>query len=335
VNTPAYRSNVIVMGALAALFTALYKGLDNVSVHNVFVASDRLTAAFAYLVVGSWTGAIFGLLLALLFGRLLIDPHFKTLAFHNKRMHISAFLSGGLSAVSTLFLLLGNQFGDPGALAALGSGVFIYTTIYDLWKGNATLKHLIPIAMGIAGGSLAAFSGSLAFTFAGIFFVLVISNGITAFCEIAEQKGTQASDPVSLFVWRFFWLALTGTLLATVVSTLRGYQGLLVATILKGLPSFWLILITMFFVFFAISLKLVLKMKNAVSLVLLILSAQIALAIPITIIGECIHPGIFGKVPHDETIWAIRLTGAVLLMWSIIILRYISPSKPIAKLFDT
>ncbi len=317
-----WRNSVIVMGLLTALFTAVYKSMDNASVHNVFIAQDRLTAAFAYLIVGGWTGAILGIVLALSLGQKLIDPDFKGLVIRNKQMHITALISGGLSAVSTLFLLLGNQFGDPGALVALGSGVLVFTVAYDLWEGNVAWQRIaLPILAAIIGGSFAAFSGSLAFTLAGVLFVLVISNGITAISEIAEQKGTQASDAVSLFVWRFFWLAITGTVLAIAVSITRGYLDLLLTTIQQGLSFLWFVIITMFFVFLGIGLKLMLKAKNAVSVVLLILSVQVALAFPITYLGDLIHSELFGPIPHDQVVWGIRISGAALLVWGIFLLR--------------
>lgn len=318
---PLWRG-VFLLSLAAALFTAVYKSMDNITVHNIATAEDGLTAAFAYLTVGGWTGVISGLIFSLIFGKRLLDRDFNGLVIRNSELHKQALISGAISAGGTLFLLWGNQLGDPSMLIALGNGVIVYTALYDIFTRQASGRQLIvPILLVIVGGALAAFSGSFYVTFLGILMVGVISNGLTALSEVVEQKGARASDGVNLFVWRFFWLATTGTALAYVVTTFRGYTAMWVATMQNLLLYLPWVVLTMFFVFLGIGLKLVLKKTNTISVVLLIMSVQIILGYPITLLGDSVHPGLFGEIPTDIAVWAIRVIGALLMIVGIIVLR--------------
>jgi hypothetical protein len=315
---PLWR-NVIVISAIAALFTAIYKTMDNITMHNFIVADDGLTAAFAYLVIGGWIGVASGLCFAKLFGRRLIDPDFHGFVLRNKKMHIQAFVSGGISAGSTLFLLWGNQLGDPSMMIALAGGTIFYTILYDvITKQTTTNVIAIPAAVVILGSVLATFGGPLEVTFFGVLFVLIISNGLSALSEIVEQKGVRVSDSVNLFVWRFFWLATTGTFLALSVTLARGKTPLLMETLAKAVDYLPWIGVTMFFVFLGVGLKLYAKKDNAISLVLLIISIQLIISYPITIIGNVIRPGLFGVVPSELGIWIVRMLGGAMMVWGIL-----------------
>ncbi len=310
------------LALLAAIFSAVYKAMDNITVHNFIVADDGLTQAFSYLIVGGWTGVVFGLIFSLLLGKKIIDDDFNGLVFKNSTMHWQAIIAGAISAGSTLFLLWGNQLGDPSMLIALGSGTILFTSLYDVASKQARTSNLVyPALLVLIGSGLAAFGGSLAVTLTGILFVVFLSNGLNALSEIVEQKGVRASDGVNFFLWRFFWLATTGTVLAIVVSGLRGYLEMLWSTVASALKYIPFIALTMFFVFLGIGLKLVAKKVSAVSMVLIVLSAQIILGYPITLLGNWVFPGLFGEIPTELWIWVIRLLGAILIIWAIQLLR--------------
>lgn len=310
------------LALLAAIFTAIYKTMDNITVHNFIVADDGLTQAFSYLIVGGWTGVVFGLIFSLLLGKKIIDEDFNGLVFKNSTMHWQALIAGAISAGSTLFLLWGNQLGDPSMLIALGSGTIVFTSLYDVATKQAKAKNLtVPVLLVLAGSILATFGGSLVVTLTGILLVVFLSNGLNALSEEVEQKGVKASDGVNFFLWRFFWLATIGTMLAIVVSGIRGYSGMLLETVTSALKYIPFIALTMFFVFLGIGLKLVAKKFSAVSMVLIVLSAQIILGYPITLLGNWFFPGLFGKIPTELWIWAIRLAGSVMIIWAIRLLR--------------
>jgi hypothetical protein len=171
------------------------------------------------------------------------------------------------------------------------------------------------------GGMASAFNGSMVITGLGLFYVVIVSNGLSAYSEVIEQNGVRVSDSVNFFIWRFFWLAITGTAIAIVTSLVRGYSDLLAQTIYKSLVYLPWVIATMFFVFLGVGLKLYLKKTQAVSIVLLILSIQIILGYPITLIGNLIQPGIFGAIPDDIEIWSIRLIGSISIILGIILFQ--------------
>jgi hypothetical protein len=319
---PLWRSKPFTVALVAAGFTTIFKAMDNITVHNFVTAEDGLTAAFSYLIVGGWTGVVFGLVFALTMGKKLLDQDFNGLVVRNKTMHWQAIIAGVISAASTLFLLWGNQLGDPSMLIALGSGTIVYTSIYDVATKQAKAANLAPpVLLVLAGSILATFGGSLGVTLTGLLLVVVLSNGLDALSKISEQKGARASDGVNFFLWRFFWLALSGTIMAIVVSGIRGYSSMLQETVLQATRYVPFIALTMLFVFFGIGLKLVAMKKSAVSVVLIVLTAQIILGYPITMLGEYISPGLFGIVPKEPWIWGVRLAGAALIILAIEILR--------------
>lgn len=269
-----------------------------------------MTAAFAYLIVGGWTGVIAGTIFSLLLGRNLIDPDFSGIVIDNPEMHKQALISGSISAGSTLFVLLGNQIGDPSVVIALVNLTLVYTILYDTLTKQAQLRQLfIPSILIIAGGMMAAFNGSFAVTFLGFFYVVIVSNGLDAYSEIVEVKGVRASDSVNLYIWRFFWLAFTGTILALIVSLSTGHLGLLLETVQAALVHLPWVIATMFFVFLGMGLKFYLKKTHAISLVLLMLSMQLFLSYPITFFGSWIQPGMFGNVPSTPIVWLTRILG--------------------------
>jgi hypothetical protein len=320
--------HTIIIGFLAALCTAIYKALDNYAVHNLILASDSLTAILAYLVIGSWTGLITGIIFSISIGNKLIDSEFKGIVFNNFEMHRQAFIAGSISSGSTLFFLLGNQLGDPSVLIALANLTVLYTLLYDIWKKQTTLSQtILPLALMTIGGMASAFNGSMAITGLGLFYIVIVSNGLSAYSEVIEQNGVRVSDSVNFFIWRFFWLAITGTAIAIVTSLMRGYSALLAQTIYKSLVYLPWVIATMFFVFLGVGLKLYLKKTQAVSIVLLILSIQIILGYPITLIGNLIQPGVFGDIPDDFNIWSIRSIGSISIILGIITFHTTSMSK--------
>jgi hypothetical protein len=322
------KNNTIIIGLLAALCTAIYKALDNYVVHNLILASDSLTAILAYLIIGSWTGLVTGIIFSLLIGKRLIDSEFDGIVFDNFEMHRQAFIAGSISSGSTLFLLLGNQLGDPSVLIALANLTVLYTLLYDIWKKQTTLAQtILPLALMTIGGMASAFNGSMAITGLGLFYIVIVSNGLAAYSEVIEQNGVRVSDSVNFFIWRFFWLAITGTAIAIVTSLARGYSDLLVQTIYKSLVYLPWVIATMLFVFLGVGLKLYLKKTQAVSIVLLILSVQIILGYPITLIGNLIQPGVFGVIPDDTWIWSIRSMGSISIILGIIIFHMTTTSK--------
>jgi hypothetical protein len=305
----------------AAVFTAVYKVMDNYTVHNLITNTDGLTAAFAYLIVGGWVGLILGGVFSILLGKKLIDPDFNGLVITNGKMQLQAIISGVISAGSTLFLLWGNQYGDPSVMIALGCTVILYTAMYDLVAKQAKLSVIAwPLVLVLGGSMLSAYGGSIRITAMGLLLVLVVSNGLAAISEIVEQRGARASDGVNFFFWRFFWLATSGTLIALVTSSMRGQTEELVTTIQSAIRYIPWVGATMFFVFLGIGMKITAKKNGAVSVVLMVLSYSIVIGYIITVAIDTLLPGTFGQ-SQPASVWIIRAFGAMTLTLGLLKLR--------------
>ncbi len=316
------RHEILFLTILAAVFTAVYRMMDVLTLHNYIVATDGLTAVFAYLIVGSWTGTICGVVFAYGWGKRLVDSDFNGMIFRNRKMHTSAAVAGLISSVSTLFFLWGSQLGDPGVVIALGNLIIVNTAIWDWHRKQVSLRTIaLPLALSVLGGGMAVYGGSMQAGLLAVLFIVVISNGLGTISEIVEQHGTRASDGVNFFIWRFAWLALTGTSLAFIVSITRGTLPLLIATLGQATTVLPWIALTMLFVFMGISLKLTAKKKGAISIVLIVMSVQVILGYVFTFIGNLVQPGLFGQLPSDPVVWLVRIAGGVLIIWGIFCIK--------------
>ncbi len=318
---PLWQSGFYV--ALASMiFTALFKVMDNITVHNFIKAPDTIILVSAYLIIGAWIGFFSSLPFALFFGKRLVDPAFEKISFGNSKTQIAAVITGFISAIATFFNLWANCIIDPGAVISLSSAVILFTLAYDLVKKQVNFRIIIlPLFFVLFGGMMAAYNGSFRITLMGILLMGVVSNGLTAASEIIEQNGTRASDGVNFFIWRFLWLAIFGTIMTVTMANLRGCGGMLVDTIISSLPYFAWFVLTMLFVFLGIGLKLTAKKVGIVSVVLMVLSGQVVLGYIFTLSGNSLIPGLFGDVSAEPSVWIVRAIGAVFLIAGIFQLR--------------
>ena len=60
---------------------------------------------------------------------------------------------------------------------------------------------------------------------------------------------------------------------------------------------------------------------GAVSKVSMVINLQIVLGIPITLIANSLLPEIFGEVPSETSVWIVRLIGAALITYGVVVLR--------------
>jgi hypothetical protein len=308
--------------------------MDNITVHHFITDPDRFTAAFAYLIVGSWTVTITGFIIAPFAGKY-VDSDFTTIISRDVRLHVYAIFAGISAAVSTFFALLSYQTGDPSALVALSGATLVYIAIYDALRTKG-ISHVIfvPILISVIGSGMAAYTGSLVTTLSSLITMLLLSNSFGALSEIIEQRGVQRvgatkNCSTSLMLWRFLWMAISGTVMAFTVAAFRGRLGYLVFALEHALSALPFVILTMTVVFFAIGIKMVVKKTSLLSATLLIISSQVIFAYPITILGELAHPGLFGGLPSSFWVWIIRVAGAILLVCGILQIKRIDASLKI------
>lgn len=329
--------SVLAIGLMAALLTALFKSMDNFTVHHLITDADRFVAAFTYLIIGSWTVTIVGFILAPTVGRF-VDKEFTKIIVRDAVMHQYALLAGVFAAVSTFFTLLAYQAGDPSALVALSGAVLIYIGVYDAARtGNGFWKRLaLPVLAAVVGSGMAAYTGHLATTVSSLVLMLVFANSTSAISEILEQRGLQRTGTasncsISLMLWRFLWMAVSATVIGFAVTGASGKADDLVDSMVRAIPALPFVILTMGIVFFAIGLKMVMKRTALLSAALLTLSSQVLFAYPITIVGELVRPGLFGGISDSFVVWAIRIMGAGILIWGILQIKQIDMQIKTAK----
>lgn len=315
-----YNVKLLWLGIVAAFLSAAYRIMDNYTVHNLVTGPKGITTAFSYLVIGACMAAVVIPVLTIAFGKSL-DPHFKGFVWGNKEMHWNAFISGSFAAGSTLFVLWGTQYGDPGALVALTTPTIVFTGLYEiLWARTLSMRAAtFPILAATIGSFCGAWSGSFEATLTGFVLVFVFSNIIGATGEIRERHGVKAVNAMNFMIWRFIWLAITATGIAVAASSLSGNLDELTTRIFDSLTleTFVFVAVTFCFVFGGIGLKLVLKRDHAVSVVLIVMSLQVFIASGVAWFGNWYHPGVFGDTTYPWWVLPIRLTGLVLLIWGV------------------
>lgn len=313
------------LSLLAAVFTAVYRVMDNVTMHNFVVVSDSVTAVSAYFIFAGWIGVVSSLGFSTLFGQRLVDSKFRKLNLAHFKAQGWAMLAGCASAGSTFFVLWANRYLDPGTIIALASMLILFTSVYDVVTKEVKLGQIaIPLLLVVTGGVMASYTGSIRVTLLGLFLVGILSNSLGTISMIAEQKGTRKTDGVNFFFWRFLWLATIGTIGSIVIALARDQLPALVSTIagiIRYVP--WFVL-TMFFVFLGKGLELTAIKVGAITVVLMILSSQMVLGYTLTFIGNAFIPGLFGDIPTELAVWVIRILGATILIAGIFRLRKIA-----------
>ncbi len=321
---PGWSRVAFLSSLVAALFGALYLANDTYILHKVIISKDSLSARLFYLVVGGWIGTSCMLVYNKVVGKR-IDKDYPGFNFGTRKTQFLAFISGSIAEVSTFFALWGNQVLDPSLVIALSTLSVLYLSFYDSSKGYIRFRNIVlPVIFVIVGSFLASvedLSEGHKITLTGIFVLLIGRCGTDATERIICQRGVWNSDAITFNFWRFLWLSIVGTILAFTIAAIRGEINQLVAmrrVFFDALP--W-VLLTMFFVFFYNTLTQKAMKTGAVSKISTVLSLQITLGVPITLIANRFYPQVFGKIPTDPLVWIIRSAGIGLITIGVISLR--------------
>ena len=313
--------NVWIVLCIVAFVSAAYMVNDSHIMHNIVVSPDPFSAVVAYLTVGGMAGLLLNWVFCQTPLGKVIDPSFTGITLMNRKAQLSAFLSGAIGALSTLFLLWGSQIFDPSLVLPLGNIAIFFVFLYEVSGSKVNFRQaIVPVVLVVLGAMLFTYN-PVAGTFiswTGFLVLVLLKNGVTAIGEILEQTGVLSGDATSFGFWRFFWLTITGTILAVTVSLIRGqfatYLTALGAAV-HGLP--WIAL-TMFLVFFGVGLKNAAKKYTNVSNVMMFMTIPIVLGLPLTLLVNIFWPGTFVGVTFDVLTIVIRLAGALLILFGLI-----------------
>ena len=327
VNVAGLSKTGFLFSVAAAFFGSLFLANDTFVMHRIILCNDKFTAVSAYLVLGAWVGTFYTLLCGLALGKW-FDKKYPGFSFGSKKMQLFAIISGTISAGSTIFCLVGNQNLDSSLVTSLSNVAILYVATYDaLCKRVAMKDVLIPIAMVLVGAFLASttkLSGGLEVSLIGIV-VLVFGRCATdATDQVVKQRGVWRSDAVTFAFWRMFWLAVSGTVIVITIAHIRGTYGQLSNLLNEVVASpiaWFFVFLTMFFVFFFQVFLHRAMQTSAVSMIAIIISAQIVFGIPLLILIDYFQPGVLGQTPNNATAWICRISGAAIIVTGIFCLN--------------
>ena len=316
----------IVSGFAFAATTAT----DNYVVKNKIVIEENpMLAVFTFLLLGAWIGLIVQYFSSNLLGTG-IDNDFKKIRIYPFKYQKEAAISGGLSAVATIFALWGGQIADPSVVIVLMNIVMVYLVFYDVIVAKTLLlKSIIIPALLIILGSILASMKDLSFSFEGFglaLVVLLLGRGLSSSAsKVLDQKGVRKEnegelifDPVNYAFLRFFWLAVFGTLLAFGWSLITHNTISLILALKIFFPiALPAIIFLMFFVTIANATEAAARKVAETSVVSLLVTFQVVVIIPITLIGDLVQKDIFGSLPTNPWVWGFRIAGMLLVIFGV------------------
>lgn len=309
--------NVWIVLCLVAFVSAAYMVNDSHIMHNIIVSTDPFSAVMAYLTVGGWAGLLLNWIFCQTPLGKIIDPSFTGISRMNPKAQLSAFLSGAIGALSTLFLLWGSQIFDPSLVLPLGNIAIFFVFVYEVIRGKVEFrKAILPVSLVIVGAMMFTYNpvAGVFISITGFFVLVVLKNGISAIGEILEQTGVLSGDATSFGFWRFFWLTIVATILAVTMSFIRGQFGVYVLALKAAFIGLPWIALTMFLVFFGVGLKNATKKYTIVSNVMMYMTIPVVLGLPLTLLVNYVWPGTFVGMTFEPLTIGLRLVGAVLIL---------------------
>ncbi len=292
----SWKTNAIVLALLAGLFGALVTVADTNVVSNHISSENFWVSTCVYLIYGGWVGFFTNLFI---YNRAIgkrIDPSFVREQWVGWKYQKYALGAGALAAFKTgAYLYILAEDARTVVVIALSNLALVWLAIFDK-------KHKIPIRilftavlLVIVGGGLIGIEelNSDTFKFASwAVLVMVVFHSIPeAQSKIWAGKVVNELGKANLNFWRFFWLALSGTIIAVSVAVGMGIVGEVVALFsevwLKALP--W-VLLTMFFAFGGNFFEIAGYGHESVTGVSLLASSKGVLAIPITLFATMFFP---------------------------------------------
>ncbi|PWU23018.1 hypothetical protein C5B42_04395 [Candidatus Cerribacteria bacterium 'Amazon FNV 2010 28 9'] len=323
----------------SALFLTVQNIVDSIINQKYAVASDKLTAASAYLFIGGWVGVI----ICILLGRLItkVSKHWRTTDKHplNQPKRWGSFssvslaiLAGILGAISTLIQLWGYQLNDLGVMVAMTNAFILVIVITEWVQRRVTLRSFLFPSLLVVGSIVLIAYNSTWRTNTSVLLqqapeLLVVLLGFSvfnAFGSIVSKSAVDNSNSVNVQLIRFVTLAITGSILTFGWAALRNQTAELIQASLHiaTTPAVYLLLILLFVAVFASQiLELEAKKQNTnVTEVVIVQSLNVGLGFVAAMIINLLWSGAVGPVPTDTETIIVRIVGVVGLMLALTLL---------------
>jgi len=323
-------ASVFVIALGSAFFLTIEKIVDSVISNNYAIASNPITAASAYLLVGGWFGVLVSLFLGKVLGKHI--PGHTRIELPKMRPTILAILAGIAAALATLIILWGNQLFDLSIIVAISNVFVLFVVIYEWLRGKVSAKtFLLPGVIVTISTVLVAYTpawqeSTVLQEQAGKLLVVLLGyNILVAFGSLITKPAVDQSDPVNVQIVRFIALAITGTIISIGLAIANGQWQEFVnacSNILSS-PGAYLFLFLLFAaVFLGQVLELWAKRQNVdVSSVVIVIGMSVGLGFIAALVIDALAPGSVGEVPTDLATRIIRLLGVAGLIFATVLLQ--------------
>lgn len=317
--------NAIAMSLISGLFGALTVAADGNVLSNHIVSENVFVAASVYLVFGGWLGVIATLVYNRVFARR-FDKEFTRERWLSWNLQKYALVAGGTSALSTFaYLFILARDSETAIVIALSNLSLVWIALYDRTNRIPVKKLSLAISLTLIGAGLLgirSFEGTLDFSVWAIAIMFVGNSIPNAVSRVFEKKAVGSFGKTNLAFWRFFWLAVFGTVFAVVVVAVGGKVQMSVDLFRNvwwtALP--WILLV-MFFAYCNNLFRIIAVADESVSGVAILTSSESAFAVPLTLLAALVFPiGTYAVAALTTEVQTIRFVGASLVAVAVYII---------------
>lgn len=311
----------------SGLLQAIYVILD------VYTAVHIVTDAFVLSLLSMWIGlpvsAIALLLMNIRFRNRKVgkraDPAYKGIELPskaNRRVLGYVAISGAAGAVGLLFYFYAATIFDPSVIAPLMQFVIVYLVVVDLYVDKeipemVEIQSLLMITMG----SYLVTTNSGGIDLAAFAVVMVGLNGTTVIVTFFQKKAVSCCtspgkrmDSLNIRFYFVVFMTLFTTIMTLPFMDAARWQ-LLFDCFLKAIP---VISISMALAFFSFVLYVRALAIAKMAVVSALLASSVLMTALLTLLLSILKPGLLGDVSgSDQSIWTIKMIGALLAMTGI------------------
>lgn len=315
--------------AVASVFLGMEKVTENIFAH--FFQADML-ALMSFYLVDLWFVALSSLLILLIRNIAFGQPKWS-------KKNLWGIPSGIPASAGVFFFVLGSSAISPVIALPLDAAIALYTGVIQVFTRQVSWKRIsLPIMLVITGAVAIGFTTGAIPTWpltgmlAGILLIFLPADFFSAWGEIIEQKGSNATnDVVALNVIHVASTTVSGSL-AVCVYVFSRYH-------IEGILKLWHVSLSMvenyslgfvllgLFVCGELIAKFAAKRALQATEVLIFVSPQLVIGAILTFAGNLMFHGIFGDIPTGWLALLATTVGTLFIGSSIFLLR----RNPIAK----
>lgn len=320
--------NPLFLALISTFANILVSMTDSLISNHIFkpYAQQSIVSSLSYLTLGGIFGSLYQIFYAHAIGKS-IDNSGSIFNFQGKgiEFHSQAARNGLVGAIATGIGLYGYSTLDLGTVLVLGSSSFLFVLLYDHFK-RRTIKiqtYMFEICILIPGIFFAAYNPHRISTMVSSIVLMVLLRGLLKGYKSQNDKdvsGVLGSKIAT--VWCFIYLAVFGAILSVALVYILGYQSIYFATLKHVVfDTYFLLALTglMLCVFLSNGWKNEAKNTDTdVTTFEIIAYLEIPLLFIVSLVGNSVSPGLFGKVPTETETLVVRTFGMLMVTSAVI-----------------